>query len=43
MQRLKERIQSEKAIGKRLGRGEVGVAGDEEGERGAFLGTESTL
>jgi len=41
MQRLKERIQSEKAIGKRLGSREVG--GDEEEERGEFLGTESTL
>lgn len=49
MQRLKERIQSGKAIGKRLGSGEVGrdeeagVVGHEEEERGEFLGTKSTL
>ena len=49
MQRLKERIQSGKAIGKRFGGGEVGrdeeagVVGHEEEERGEFLGTKSTL
>ena len=42
MQRLKERIQSEKATGKRLGSGDVG-GGDEAEEPGEFLGTESTL
>ena len=43
MQRLKERIQSEKARGKRLGSGDMGGGGDEAEERGQFLGTESTL